>query len=434
MDRRRYLAAFAAVVGAGCASTDTTPGHDSENSSTETTPDRRSDEPPSDFPTDHGLWRCQLPDRFALTATSDALYVAKDAALVCLSPAGETRWATDSDTDSYAIAEPHDLTVAGSTVYYTARASTKTGEVGAYDTASGQQRWATTLGEVPDSLIGVTEDTVFASQSYDDPGEAPVFAFDAETGDEQWRTKTGMDMGSAVADGLCLVYSVVDGLTALDTATGEVQWEQALGGEYGARLRVIDDTLCLFLAGTVHGYELQDGTHRWEQSLPGNERFVQRPPLSATEAADLYIADDQASLTALTAATGEKQWTVATSEDDEGYEGLCLGTETLFYHSGTVLASYDLVDGTRRWRYPFESEYDISGPFVADGTVFLITLETEGEPSVRAFDAESGRLHWRRRLSTGESFPPRISGVFDEYAALRTDTGLIGFPVSPSTP
>jgi len=35
------------------------------------------------------------------------------------------------------------------------------------------------------------EDAVFASQSYDDPGEAPVFAFDAATGEERWRTITG---------------------------------------------------------------------------------------------------------------------------------------------------------------------------------------------------------------------------------------------------
>ncbi|WP_459192152.1 PQQ-like beta-propeller repeat protein [Halosimplex sp. J119] len=380
------------------------------------------------------MWKYELPDRFALTATDDELYVAKETSLACLSPGGESRWATDADAGSYAVEEPHDLSVAGSTVYYTARASTGTGELGAYDTVSGQQRWTTTLGEVPETLIGVTEDTVFASQSYDDPGEAPVFAFDAATGDERWRTRTGMDMGSTVTDGRCLVYSVVDGLTALDTATGEVQWEQVPGDEYGARLRVIDDTVCLFLAGTVHGYDLQDGTHRWEQSLGSEARFVRRSPSSATAAADLYIADDRANLTALTAATGEKQWTVATNEGDTGYEGLCLGTDSLFYHSGTALASYDLVDGTQRWTHPLGSEYEICGPFLADETVFLLTQEADEEPSVRAFDAETGQLHWRRQLNTGEPFPPRVSGVFDEYAVFRTDTGLIGFPLTPPAP
>lgn len=444
MDRRHYLAALAAIVGAGCVGNETTPDQQSSDSPTQTTPDQQpstptyeppTDSPPGEFTSlpDPGLWEYDLPDRSARIAVGDELYIATNTTLACLSPSGDTTWTTDSTSNSYAVAEVYDLTVAKTTVYYTARDAPQTGEIGAHRTASGEQRWTTTLDRVPDTVIDVTEDTVFASESYDDPGEAPVFAFDAETGEEQWRTFTGMDMGSAVSHGLCLVYSVVDGLTALDTATGEVRWERTPGDEYGARLEVIDDTLCLFMDGTVHGYALPDGTHRWEQSLSGDAGFVQRPPLGSAQAADLYIADDRANLTALNATTGEKQWTVTTHWGPEGYEGMCLGTDSLFYHSGTALASYDLVDGTRQWAYSLGSEYEASGPFVSDGTVFLITQERNEEPSIKTFDAEMGSRDWRVQLTTGDSAPPRIAGVFNEYAVLRTDSRLIGLPITHST-
>lgn len=424
MDRRHYLAALAAIGGAGCVSNETTPTYDPP-----------PDSPPGEFTslTDLGLWEYELTDRSARIAVGDGVYSATNTTLACLTPAGETTWTTESTADSYAVAESYDLTVAGPTVYYTARDTPQTVEVGAYGTASGEQRWTTTLDRVPDTVIGVTEDTVFASESYDDPGEAPVFAFDAETGEERWRTITGMDMGSAVSHGRCLVYSVVDGLTALDTATGEVQWERTPGDEYGARLHVSDDTLCLFMDGTVHGYALPDGTHRWEQSLSGDAGFIQRPPSGSAQAADLCIADDQANLTALNATTGEKQWAITTHWGPEGYEGMCLGTDSLFYHSGTALASYDLVGGTRQWAYSLGSEYEASGPFIKNGTVFLITQETDEDPSIKTFDAETGHRDWHVQLTTGDSSPPRVSGVFDEYAVLRADSRLIGFPVTPST-
>lgn len=277
---------------------------------------------------------------------------------------------------------------------------------------------------------------MFASQTTDDPGEAPIFAFDATTGEERWRTVTGMDMGSTVSHDLCLVYSVVDGLTALDTATGNAQWEQTPTKGYGASVRAIDDVLCLFLDRAIHGYSLPDGTHLWTQTLSGDPSFIQYATSGLSRAADLYFVDSSTTLTALDAATGEKQWVVETDWKDEGYEGLCLGSDSLIYHSGTALASYDLVDGTQQWAHSLGSGYEASSPFIADGTVFLVRLSDEGEPSVpfvERFDAETGNRQQRIQFPAPNPFPPRVSGVFDEYAVLRSEDRLVGIPVSPSS-
>lgn len=446
MDRRQYVLSLTAVLGAGClandertdprpeeSSDDGTPAQSPPESSTDTPGE--ADTPPDEWnsPTDSELWGYEFSDRSAEVAVTDAVSVATNTTLTRLSPTGDIQWRVGPDSDSYAVAEVYDLAVAGSMVCYTARASVGTGEVGAYEAASGEQRWTTTLDEVPDSVIAVTEDSVFASQSHHEPGEAPVFAFDAETGEERWRTVTGMDMGSTVSHGLCLVYSVVDGLTALDTTSGDVQWERPLPKGPGGTMEVVDDVLCLYMVGAIRGYSLPDGTHLWTQTLSGGAAFVFHPPSEPSNAADLYFVDESTTLTALDTTTGDTQWEVETEWGTEGDEGLCVGNDSLIYHSGTALASYDPVDGTQQWTTSVGSGYEARRPFIVDGTVFLVHLPKEGGqsvPSVQTFDAETGNRKRRIQLPTPNPFAPQVVGVFDEYAVLRTEDRLVGVPVT----
>jgi outer membrane protein assembly factor BamB len=438
MDRRQYLAALVAIGGAGCLSNETTPDHQSEDSPTQTRPDQQPSTPTYDPPTDSppgeftplrdpGLWEYEFQEvsHPIPTAVGDGVYVVEGTTLTHLSPAGETQWAVDS-----APGYRPELTATEESLYHLSSSNLES-----YDPVSGEKQWQTLISDVGSpSMSDVTEEGVFVSDTTDDPSAIlTVLRFDADTGEERWRTTTGMEMGSTVSNGLWLVYSITDGLTALDTATGDVQWEQNLSEEYGVDVRAVGDILCLFMNGTVHGYTLPDGTQRWEQSLSGDAGFIQRPPSESAQAADLYIADDRANLTALNTRTGEKQWTVTTHWGNEGYEGMCLGTDSLYYHSGTALASYDLVDGTRQWAYSLGSGYNISGPVISHGAVFLITQQTDEESTVKVFDAETGHRQWRVQLTTGDSLPPQVSGVFDEYAVLKTDSRLIGFPLSPST-
>lgn len=431
MERRQYLGSVGIALGAGCLSNTSTP----ESWKSYEAP---TDTPPGEFElgTSSGIWEYDSPGNYmAIGVDDEGVHVATSTALTCLSPAGEINWITDSSEDSYDVVRPHNLTVAGSTVYYTAMVSGTSfgtnyvGEYGAYDTASGEQRWVTTLDTAAENLISVTEDTMLASQTTDDPSKTPVFALDTETGEERWRTETGVDMGSAVSHGLCLIYSIVDGLTALDIATGDVAWRRTPGEGYSARVYVAGDTLCLFLEGTVYGYSLPDGVRQWEQSVAGDSAFARHPSSSSAQASDLYIATDSGNLTALNAATGEKRWVVTTNAD--GYPDMCVGTDSLFQHSGTAIASYDPVDGDRRWAYSLGSDYESSWLFIADGNLILITQEADQEPVVKAFDAETGHRQWSAQLPTADI--PRVMGVFDEYIVFEKEERLIGVPVPLST-
>ncbi|QSG06678.1 PQQ-binding-like beta-propeller repeat protein [Halapricum desulfuricans] len=420
MERRQYLASVGVALGAGCLSNNSTP----ESWKSYEAP---TDSPPGEFESgsSSGIWEYDLTGKFTTIGVGDGgVHIATDAAFTCLSPAGEINWTHDSTVDSYDVEEPYNLTVAGSTAYYTAREEPQTGQVGAYDTASGEQRWATTLDIVTQNLISVTEDTVLASFRGHEPGTAPVVALDTETGEERWRTVTGADMGSAVSHGLCLIYSIVDGLTALDIATGDVAWRRTPGEGYSAQVSVAGDTLCLFLEGTVYGYSLPDGTQQWEQSIAG-DGYARHPPSNSSQTSDLYIATDSGNLTALNAATGEKRWVVTTNAD--GYPEMCVGTDSLFQHSGTAIASYDLVDGDRRWAYSLGSDYESSWLFIADGNLILITQEADQESVVKAFNSETGHRQWAVQLPTTDI--PQVIGFFEEYIVFEVEDRLIGVPV-----
>jgi len=406
MDRRRYVAALTTVLGAGCVSSDTTP-----------TPDP----PPGEFgtSTQGNLWTLELPDDRRMLALDRGVFVASEGTLMRLSATGTVQWTVDSHS-----AYRSDLAAAADAVYHI---SSNTLE--SYDPASGETVWSNRIPDVGILFVNnVTAESIFVGEMTDDPSASlPVLAFDAETGEERWRTETGMDMGSTISHGLWLIVSIVDGVTALDTATGDVQWEHSPGIDYDSALRVVGDTLCVITNDTVTGHSLPDGTSVWEQTLPADGQFIaQSSPNSAT-AGMLYIADDGANLTALDATTGDEQWGVDTNLRGEGYEGMALESGSLIYHSGTALASYDAMDGKQQWMYSLGSEYEASQPLIADGTVFLIVQETGEKPSVKTFNLDTGRRQRRTKLQTDF---PRIRGVLDQHIIFTTDEGVYGFPMN----
>jgi len=346
------------------------------------------------------------------------VYVASEETLTRLSTSGTVQWTVDSHS-----AYRSNLAATADAVY---QISSNTLE--SYDSASGGKRWSHHIPDVGNLFVSiVTEESVFVSETTDNPASLLVLAFDAETGEERWRTETGMDMGSTISQGLWLIVSVVDGVTALDIETGDVKWERSPDVDYDSSLRVVGETLCVITNDTVTGYSLPDGTYVWQQSLLADARFIAQSPPESANAGMLYIADDEANLTALDTTTGDEQWGVDTNWGDGGFEGMTLEEDSLIYHSGTALASYDTEDGEQRWEYSLGSEYEASQPLIADGTVFLIVQETGEKPSIKTFDLETGRRQWRTYLQTAF---PRIRGILDQHIVFTTDEGVYGLPIN----
>lgn len=441
MDRRHYLTTVAILLGAGCASNEWSPDPEpsdgppdpksSDGTSDSNSPSDRSES----LPNSPG-WKYDLPDglRSSAVTVEDGVYVVETGKLIHLSETGTVQWTTDLDWGSSDVAEPKDIVVTGNSVYYTARVSVGTGRLGSLDVTTGSQVWAQDFDISPLHIIEATGDTVFAGRkSAEEPGRAPILGLDAETGNERWRTVTGMESGTTSSPGLLVVYSdVINNVTALDTATGEVQWEDSPGFDSTAKLFTVGETLCVAVGFSVIGYSLPDGELIWNQSLAREWWFVDRAPPDSPHSSDIYVADGDGELRAIDTTTGDERWRI---DDTKGeYTAMAVGSDSLVvYYSDGMLANYDLDDGSQRWESTITADHEDQYVFFDDETVFLISQQFNKETSVQAFNNDSGQRRWRAGVSTGDT-PPGIRQVLDAYFILVTADRIYGLPLTESLP
>jgi len=426
MDRRQYLSCITAVISAGCVG-------DNSTSQPDNTPTGTTLEPPEDRfqqATETSYWEFEVTNRTKHTVDDGGVYVATESDLSKITSEGIS-WSLGSMSDSYSVQNVDELRVSEDTVYYIGRLSEES-EMGAVEADSGDKLWTRELDEISVKIIDVAENSIFVSDTNDDPAKTPLYAFDTTTGEEQWQTVTGMDMGSAVSHGLCLVYSVVDGLTALATDNGEVQWEHDPGTDYGADLHVISDTLCVAIEEKVLGYSLPDGTHQWTYTSDEYVKTMSSAP-EGSEAADrLLISNENSNIAALDVATGEQRWAVQPDGGRIGYRGMCVNSDSLFYHSGTVLAAYNLATGTKQWEDKRNSNYRASLPIIADGNLILVFNDEGQKPILIAFETESGSRSWQKQIQIQNSLneAPRVEGICNGHVVLRIEQQLLGVPLN----
>jgi len=358
------------------------------------------------------------------------VYVVETGVLTYLSPTGSVQWTADLAWGSSEVAEPKDIVLAGNSVYYTARVSVGTGKVGAYNATTGNQLWAREFDISPLNFIKVTEDTVFAGRtSAEEPGQGPVLAVDAGTGNERWRTVTGMAEDATTSHGLLVVYSdATNKVTALNTATGEVWWEDSPGADSSAKIFNIGDTLCVIVGFSVIGYSPSDGEIIWHQSLAREWWFAERAPLDSQHSTDIYVADGGGELRAIDTTTGDQRWVNDNTKGE--HTAMAVGSDFLVvYYSDGVLVSYDLDDGSQQWESPITADHEDQYVLFDDETVFLISQQFKQETAVQAFNNDSGQRRWRTRVSTGET-PPGIREVLDGHLVLVTADRIYGLPLT----
>lgn len=441
MDRRQYLATVGILLGAGCASNESSPEPESSNEpsdpeSTDGPPDSRSpSERTQSLPHIPG-WQYDLPGELDSSAVTvdDGVYVVESGTLTHLSPTGTVQWTTDLNWGSSEVAEPNDIVAAGDAVYYTARVSVGTGRLGAHDVTTGNQLWARDFDISPLHVIEMTEGTVFAGRtSAEEPGRAPILGVDAMTGDERWRAVTGMESGATSSHGLLVVYSdVTNTVTSFDTATGEVQWEDSPGPDSSVKVFTRGDTLCVAVGFSVIGYSLPNGEPLWNQSLTREWWFAERAPPDSPHSSDIYVADGGGELRAIDTTTGDQRWMIGDTTGE--FAALAVSSDSLVVaFSDGALVNYDLDDGSQRWETASTTHHEDHHVVFADETVLLISQQFNQETSVQAFNTDSGKRRWRTGVSTGDT-PPGTRHVLDGHLILVTADRIYGLPLAEFLP
>nr|WP_240137575.1 PQQ-binding-like beta-propeller repeat protein [Salinigranum salinum] len=250
---------------------------------------------------------------------------------------------------------------------------------------------ADTAGGYPPTTPVVADDTVFVLQSNyaDDPRRATVVAYDGATGDRRWETtllRRSTSLLDVHFDSLCLdsgtLYAqTVDGVHALTPTDGTRLWTVPVPTaaqpwpRAGAPV-VHDGTL---VAGTygdrdagpeLRGFDPATGEQRWRRRLPSFADLWTLAAAAGTVYAP-FLGDGASSrgVVALDAATGEVAWESSLPVDGP----LTVADDRLVVPLGggdrESVAVVDRVDRTIQWREPARRRTD-AGFAVAGGRLF----------------------------------------------------------------
>lgn len=204
-------------------------------------------------------------------------------------------------------------------------------------------------------------------------GDHGLYAFDAETGAEQWTVpfeEHAVGSSPTVADGTVFLES--GGFAAFDPQGGELNWRNERDhteiGYSGRRAPAVGDGTVYFgysLEPALHAFDVETGDERWRKLIEMHVDIT-KPVLDGET---LYVGTTNRSpdhprgrLYALDAESGDERWSAQTN--DVPIEGPVVSDGTVYAAGGKTIYAIDGDSGETLWDYEFDNW--ISAPVVAD--------------------------------------------------------------------
>lgn len=329
-------------------------------------------------------------------------------------------------------------------------------------------------GELARKLVPTVEDgRVFVSDR-----EGVVSAFDAESGDRQWRTETGLraSAGPGVGEDVVVLGGLDGTLVTLDAATGEEMWRAPVSSEVlstpavsGDRVvvRCIDgrvfgferttgrrdwiydhDVPLLTLRGTsdpviragqvivgldsgqVVALNADDGSVIWEQAVTVREGRTDLERLSDVDghisvvATEVYAASYQGHLAGLSLDSGRQLW----QREISSWQGVTARRTQLFLSDAqSNVWAFDRRNGSSLWKQDMLLNRNVSTPAVLGGEV----LVGDFEGYLHVLDGESGNLLARTQVGGGPiDVTPTVVG--DTAYVLTREGDLAAYRLGPA--
>lgn len=313
---------------------------------------------------------------------------------------GESQWSVDNTIVDDVSHSRDAAAISGDTVFFEAYESSRTNQyyLFAVDRDTGEERWRfpdlETADDQPDPERLVPGVTVVDGRVFVQSGRA-TYAVDADTGERLWR---GGEGGSTPTVGAGLVFGrgrtaerTSEGsrsglLYALDVASGEEAWSLEQGPDI-RQPTYADGRLFVPLVDsdtTMTALDAATGSVEW--TYESSATAVAQAVADGT----VYCATDDAGLIALDAATGERDWTF-----NPAYtlgQSAPVVTDELVIHPGNdtgasdhVVFAVDRDSGDQQWRRQFADPI-FRSPTVADDELWVVTQAG----SLLAFRATDG--------------------------------------------
>lgn len=330
---------------------------------------------------------------------------------------------TGGDAYHPLVSEP---VVAGGRIFALDAASV----LSAYDLASGDQVWRINLTPEGEETLfggGVATDgaRVYATTNY-----GYVYAIDAASGEMIWLTR--IDSPLRAAPGLVgdrLIVVTLDNRTiALTVNGGEVIWTHsgpvATAGLLGSAAPAIGDgvTVVAYSSGEIFAIDLATGEARWSDAI-GRDVFRQSPAevsgITGRITIDrglVLVSGNSAITTAVDLATGERVW----ERPLPSAAGPWVAGDFMFLIAADqTLLCMLRATGAIKWYLGlprYEDPDDNSGPIDWSGPVLagdrLLLISTSGE--LLTVSPYTGELLGSSRLGSGTRVPPIVveSGAY----------------------
>ncbi|QLG49667.1 PQQ-binding-like beta-propeller repeat protein [Natrinema halophilum] len=297
--------------------------------------------------------------------------------------------------------------------------------VASRETATPAKRWQREFPSPGPHHITAGDECVFASQSKTGSSDGEfVIALEVDTGDEAWRYDLGdQPIGSlTVANDTVFVRTDFSSheenergiLLALDVSTGDEVWRLDPAATDGpiSRMKVIDDVVCAetppYSTQNLYAFDAETGEERWsmdEANYSFNDFSYHYDSRSqstggkvfVTKIGENYDTNEDDSLLAIDAATGEQVW-----ESPHEFHFLYLFHDgTIYFGREGTLHALNATTGEEEWTV--SQGYSVVPLTVADGTLFLQSTfleetETDGEVErgrVHAVDLQTGNEQWQ---------------------------------------
>jgi len=209
------------------------------------------------------------------------------------------------------------------------------------------------------------------------------------------------DEVETIAEGTTVYIGVGSGVYGLDADSGEEVFETDLEEITWSSPTVVDGTIYLGDNGgddddsTLYAIDAQTGDIEWTFTDPGDWVWSSPTVVDDTvyvgEGGGLTTDEWDYSVFALDAETGEKEWAFDVGDRVRSSPNVVDGRVYVGSFDGSVYA-IDAETGDQEWTYDTQSEIEAS-PTVVDGTVYVGSVFDGG---MYAIDAENGEEVWSR--------------------------------------
>jgi outer membrane protein assembly factor BamB len=275
----------------------------------------------------------------------------------------------------------------------------------ALNAATGDERFRTDIGDEVGRGLVYKDRTIYGSTP------SGFFGVNSRNGDIVLNTDHSVfEHYSPVIRDQTLYYSSSD-LIAVDLDSGETKWTRETPSvRFGGGIAFANGVLLASDLGNtdtseseqsyIYGLEPADGDTRWRTHFTA-DALVSSAAASPEHGIAIFTGTKNGMIAGLDVTTGEERWRVQT--DSERIGQLVLGEDTIYIVPSGELYAYDIQSGEQRWSLNIETDYQQQDSI--DGLGYVQLIEGRLFASASVYVEEEEDLFVKKLLRVAEINP-----------------------------